>query len=45
MVNNPVAKNDFNRSSVHPDKKKREKEDRRKQKHKGKKDEQDFSGV
>lgn len=45
MVNNPVAKNDFNRSSVHPDKKKQEKEDRRKQKHKGKRNEQDLSSL
>lgn len=33
---NWVAKHDFNRASVHKDKKKHEKESQRKQKHKGK---------
>ncbi|ARW57682.1 hypothetical protein FDI23_gp156 [Serratia phage CHI14] len=36
---NWVAKNDFNRASVHKDKKKAQQESKRKQKHKGKYDE------
>lgn len=43
MENNFVAKNDFNRASVHKDKKKAEKESKRKQKHKGKQDESEIS--
>ncbi|AHY25239.1 hypothetical protein AVV36_gp171 [Pectobacterium bacteriophage PM2] len=36
-MNNLVAKHDFNKSSVHKDKKRAEKESNRKQKHKGQK--------
>lgn len=35
-MNNLVAKHDFNKASVHKDKKKNLKESKRKQKHKGK---------
>lgn len=36
MNQNFVAKHDFNRAAVHPDKKKEAKDSKRKQKHKGK---------
>lgn len=35
-MNNPVAKNDFNKGGAHKDKKKASSESTRKQKHKGK---------
>lgn len=38
LENNFVAKHDFNRASVHKDKKKAQIESKRKQKHKGKTD-------
>ena len=44
-MNNPVAKNDFNRASVHRDRRRNDKEDRRKQKHKGKVDEKRISDL
>lgn len=45
-MNNPVAKNAIiNRASTHRDRKRNDKEDKRKQKHKGKFDEKCFGSF